>query len=303
MIESFKLKNNHTGDVLRFGVDDEEYLIDDDGVDWGTVEISHNTFQYPTQVGVYKTSTTVGTRDVSITGWIIGETLQHIEEKKSILSNVVNPLQDVEIIAGEYLLKGTPSTNVKFGSARKDNNEVMCKFLVQIFCEFPMWQALNSINVSIADTKGMFGFPLIFKDGGIMMGLRKKSLFTDVANNGVLDVGAIIKLEAHGVVNNPEVLNVNTLERIKINKVMSDGEEIIINTSKGERSVVGKTNRGDYTNYIAYFDYDNEWMQLPVGITTLTYKTFDSSGSEDETYKRLDVSVSYSPVLYNIGGE
>lgn len=303
MVEKLKLVNTSTGSELRFGINDEDYLIEDGGIDWGTVEANHNTFQYPTQIGVYKTSTQLGTRDVSITGWIIGEDLSEIEDKKLNLSKFINPLQNVKIIVGEYYLEGAPSTSVKFSSSIKENNEVMCKFLVQVFCMFPMWSRFNELNVSIADTQGVFGFPLTFKPEGNIMGLRKSSLFTDVFNDGAIEVGMELHIVAKGIVNNPEILNVKTKEVIKINKTLRDGESIVINTSQGARSVVGTTSSGVKENYFGYFDYDNTWLQLPVGSSTFTYRTYGANGEEDDTYKRLDVNLVYRPVLYSIGGE
>ena len=303
MIESVKLVNLVTNKELQLGMDNEEYLIEEGGIDWGTIETNHSTFQYPTQIGVYKTSTQLGTREPSITGWIVGKTISEIEDKKLVLSKTVNPLQDIRIVADGYYLEGVPATTVKFSSSYKENNEVMCKYLIQVFCPFPMWNRVSEIGVSIADTQGMFGFPLIFKPEGNIFGLRKNSLFTDVYNYGAIEVGMQLTLVARGVVNNPMVMNIKTKEYIKINKTLQEGETVVINTSKGERSVMGVSPNGVKSSYFSYFDYDNSWLQLPVGTSTFTYKTYDSDGNEDDTYKRLDVNVSYRPVLYSIGSE
>ena len=82
MIESIKIRNESTGKIIKLDMSEANYLIYDGSIDWGTVDVSHNTFQYPTQIGAYISSTVVGTRDISISGWIIGDTLQEIEQKK-----------------------------------------------------------------------------------------------------------------------------------------------------------------------------------------------------------------------------
>ena len=279
-----------------------DYLIYEGGIDWGTVQVSHNTFKYPTQIGEDITSTTVGTRDTSINGWIIGKDLKEIESKKNLLTKHINPLQPVEIIVGTHSLHGVPATNVKFSNTKEENNEVMCKFLMQFLCSNPMFVLSEAVQTSIASTRGGFGFPLIFKPRGIIMGLRTESLFTDILNEGAIEVGMVITIEATGTVNNPTIVEVNTNQKMRMNMKLEAGDKVIIDTNRGERSVVGYHN-GKKANYLGYFDYDNDWLQAKVGITTLTIKSYGSDGLEDDTYKKLDVSVAYKPALYNLGGE
>ena len=83
MVESIKIKNLATNVVKSFDMSEADYLIYEGAIDWGTVAVNHNTFSYPTQIGAYITNTVIGTRDISINGWIIGETLEEIEKKKN----------------------------------------------------------------------------------------------------------------------------------------------------------------------------------------------------------------------------
>ena len=303
MIESVKIRNDVTGNIIKLDMSEANYLIYEGSIDWGTVDVSHNTFQYPTQIGSYISSTTVGSRDVSISGWIIGNTLAEIEKKKDILSKHINPLQDLTIIAGDYCISGRPDTNVKYGNSYAENNEAMCKFLIQIFCSQPMFLLTNAIDVNVADTQGMFGFPLILKPQGIILGLRKKSLFTDITNDGAVEVGMTVTIETFGTVKNPRIINVNTNEYMRINKTLQSGEKIVIDTNKGKRSIYSYIN-GVKTNYFDYFDFDNTWLQVPNGISTFTYKTYeDDYTTENDTYKNMNVTISYRSALYNIGGE
>lgn len=97
MVESIKIKNLTTNVVKSFDMSEADYLIYEGAIDWGTVAVNHNTFSYPTQIGAYITNTVIGTRDISISGWIIGETLEEIEGKKNSLSRLINPVEQVTI--------------------------------------------------------------------------------------------------------------------------------------------------------------------------------------------------------------
>ena len=302
MIESLVIRNVTSDVKKQFDMSEANYLIYEGSIDWGNVDVTHNTFQFPEQIGEYVSSTVIGTRDISINGWIIGDSEDEIKVKKKELSRFINPFDDIEIIVDDYSIFAKPTSNVKFGKTLAENSTVAVKFLLQFFCPQPLFMLTNAISVDVAETIGSFSFPLILKNEGIIMGYRKKSLFTDIQNDSTIAVGMIITFEATGTVNNPEFLNVNTHQRIRINKTLKAGEVIKIDTSVGNRSVLG-TLDGIESNYFKYFDYDNEWLQVPNGLSTFTYRTYDSSGEQDDTYKRLIVNVKYKTAVYNLEGE
>lgn len=303
MVESIKIKNMTTNVVKSFDMSEADYLIYEGAIDWGTVAVNHNTFSYPTQIGAYITNTVIGTRDISVNGWIIGETLEEIEEKKNSLSRLINPVEQVTIYVGEYSISGKPSSNVTYGKEYAENNDVCCKFLIQILCDYPMFILTNPLTPEIGKIFGGFMFPLtIPKNKGLIMGYRQRSLFTAINNQGSISVGIKIKIYAHGTVNNIEIIDVNSGKKIRINKVLNSGEVVEINTNAGNRHVYGFVN-GIEQDYIQYFDYDSEWLQLQTGINTLTFRSYSSGNIRDESYKRAEVIIEYKSAIYNIPEE
>ena len=303
MVESIKIKNLVTNVVKSFDMSEADYLIYEGAIDWGTVAVNHNTFSYPTQIGAYITNTVIGTRDISINGWIIGETLDEIEKKKNSLSRLINPVEQVTIYVGEYSISGKPSSNVTYGKEYAENNDVCCKFLIQILCDYPMFILTNPLTPEIGKIFGGFMFPLtIPKNKGLIMGYRQRSLFTTINNQGSISVGIKIKIYAHGTVNNIEIIDVNSGKKIRINKVLNSGEVVEIDTNAGNRHVYGFVN-GIEQDYIQYFDYDSEWLQLQTGINTLTFRSYSSGNIRDESYKRAEVIIEYKSARYNIPEE
>ncbi|MDD2496385.1 MAG: phage tail family protein, partial [Tissierellia bacterium] len=47
------------------------------------------------------------------------------------------------------------------------------------------------------------------------------------------------------------------------------------NTNAGEKSVRGKTNNVDFTNYFMYKDIDSTWLQLKLGENLFRYDADD----------------------------
>ena len=69
---------------------------------------------------------------------------------------------------------------------------------------------------------------------------------------------------------NPSLINVLTQEYFKVNKTLTAGEEIRINTNIGEKKIVGTLN-GVSSNYFKYRDLDSTWLQLAVGDNLFRY--------------------------------
>ena len=302
MVEELMITNTSLNITCIMNMGDADYLLYEGCIDWGNISITHNTFQYSQQIGKSLTNSVVGTRDISISGWIIG-TKEEMESKQKRLSTIINPLNDVEIDVGNWRLTGRPSSNVSFSNNRAENNSVVCKFLIQIYCPYPLFTSIKLYGKKLSEDEGMFKFPWILPSTGVVMSTRKLSSITSITNNGNVESGCIITLEAKSTVNNPKIMNLGTGENIKINKTMVTGETITINTTKGSRSVVGHIGNAEDTNYLDYFDFDNVWLQLPVGSINVGSRTYDSEGTEDATYKNLIVTVQYRLSALNMEDE
>ena len=107
MVEELMITNTSLNITCIMNMDDADYLLYEGCIDWGNISITHNTFQYSQQIGKSLTNSVVGTRDISISGWIIG-TKEEIESKKKRLSTIIKRLNDVEIDVGKWKMKGRP---------------------------------------------------------------------------------------------------------------------------------------------------------------------------------------------------
>lgn len=297
MVEKLSLYNGYLNKRISMDMDDADYLLYEGGIDWGSIGVTHNTSQYVQQIGNTITDTTIGTRDIKISGWIIGTEVE-INEKKKVLSSMINPLHDLVIEIDKWNITGRPSSNVTYSNSMNENNEKMCKFLIQIFCSFPLFTASDTKEGNITSSIGLFNFPLIIPAEGITMSYRTKNYFVDIINDGAFEIGCKIVFEAHGIVNNPTILNVNTREKITINKSLISGENVIVNTKKGNRSVLNQNGE----DYFEFFDFDSSWMQLNVGVNTFTYYT-ENNGERDETYKNMDLKILYNICEMNLDEE
>lgn len=282
MVEGIKLQNVETRAILTLDmVSTPDYVLN--SVDWGAVESTHHSYKYVNQIGVYVTGTSLETRSVDISGWVIASTEREMTNRKTILNRFFNPQQAVDLFYKDYALRFLPNTSVRYSTAIAENNEVVCKFKVEGYCPDPLFAEQAESKVAAASTIGLFHFPLIMSKtptppGGIVFGVRQPSLIVAITNSGAVSIGMKVVFKANGTLSNPSIINVNTQKYFKVNKTMQAGEVIEIDTIIGEKKVQGTLN-GVTSNYFKYRDLDSEWLQLAVGDNLFRYDADENVGN------------------------
>lgn len=161
------------------------------------------------------------------------------------------------------------------------------KGLISLTANNPFWTDLIESKEEIALWVGDIEFPLEIPPDGIEMGHRAPSLIVNVNNKGDVESGMRIEFKALATVDSPSLLNVNTGEFIKINKVMAAGEVISVSTYFGNKKVISTLN-GVTTNAINYIDFQSTFLQLDVGDNLFRY---DAVSNVDN----LEVSIYHIP--------
>lgn len=315
MFSSFILENQTTKQRLEFGQDyRNEYYFKEGDVAIGPVGTEQNTYSYPYQVGLSISNTTIKPRSVSIKGYVSyiptqadiesvgGENgkllsdiiIKRIEQKKKSLNSLIIPDDYIRMYIDEYYIEGKPDGSIQYGKTLQENNEYFCAFLIELYCANPMFRKVKETISNIAASIAMFHFPLILKPTGFVFSTRKSYQLIYAENEGNATVGAIITIEAKSEVENLELENVTTGEKIKINKTLQVGEKVIINTNDGDQKGIIGINGFVSENYYRYWDQDNKWMKFPQGLSLIGYST------ENESEKYVDIKIEMYPEKYNL---
>lgn len=313
MISEFKITNKKLNISYKFGQElDCDFLFKDGDIDWGNVPATHNTYNYPNQVGDTISSTKVNNRDISIEAYayyiptedeksqmsyeeLRDYAYEKIKEKKKALNDLINPLHYIRITIGNYYIEGKPSATPQYSTDEQDNNKYFCKFLITIFCDNPMFKKNTETRTVLNGDVGAFHFPLIFEDDmDMIIGIRNNYLVLLVENEGNAAIGGKIIIEAKGTIINPVITNLLTDEFIKINKTLLNGEKIIINTSDGGAKGIFGEYQGVEYDYLKYWDFENTWLKFESGATIIGYSTENQS----ETY--MDVVIELNPEKYGL---
>lgn len=284
MVEAIKLINTTTRDSIDIDRDTTpDYVLE--SVDWGTIEGTHHTYKFVNQIGDSVENVTLGTRDVEIIGWVIGETEQDMNFRKRKLNMFVNPQQMLELYYNDYLLTFYPESSIKYSKTTKENNEFMTKFKIDGKAHDPLFGNKTPSVVEAVTTRGLFHFPLIINTRDqdppqIVFGLREPSAFINIPNEGQVKVGMKIVFVARGALTNPSITNAVTYQYFKINKSLAPGERIEIDTSIGKKKITGIINHQEL-NYYKYRDLNSSWLQLEIGDNIFTYDADSNRGNLD----------------------
>lgn len=261
-----------------------------DYINWGQIESDQNTNKYVGQHGESLVSSSLGTRDVELSGWVIATSEADMSLRKRYLNQFVNPLQMMQVTYGQYNITFYPATTIEYSSETTENNEVVCKFMIEGTAYDPLFTDVDESEVIAADIIGMFHFPLIIQEtsdppGGVVFGNIETSLVMNVVNDGSVETGMTITFSARGHVKNPILTNVDTQEYFRLNKEMQAGEVVKVNTVIGSKSIRGELN-GVKSNYFKYRNFGSTWLQLSVGENFFVY------GAEEDV-ENLEVTIEF----------
>lgn len=293
MVEKIKLENTVSGAVLELSSTETPFYILDSCL-WGPIDSQRYEYKYINQIGVQVTNTTLETRDVTITGWIIAFNEYDMTQRKQFLNKFVSPLSPIKLTYKDKYITFVPDTTISYGTDRANNNEVIVHFEISGVAPDPLFKNVSETSVLNANYTKVFKFPLVFTDeneyGGVVFGIRNDTnLLFNVHVDGDVYTGMKIKFRSLvGEVKNPIITNVNNQSYVKINKTLVKDEEVIINTNVGSKSIVGKLiSEADYSNYFQYRDIDSAWLQLEPGDNVLVY-------GADTNIQNLEVLISFN---------
>ena len=150
------------------------------------------------------------------------------------------------------------------------------RVMIDLTCHDPYWRDGVPIRTEIAFWQPMFKFALsIDHQAGTKMGLRSPTQIVNVNNGGHTDTGIIIRFEADRTVVNPQLVNVNTMEFIKLNVTMVAGQSITVNTNRGKKTIISELN-GVVTNGFNTLTFGSTFLQLNVGDNLFRYGADDN---------------------------
>jgi len=267
-------------------------------VDWGQVSGTHQTYNYYNQIGEDIVSTTVGSRSLSITGWVVEDKEGGLQSRCDFLNSFISPVEDYSLEYKGKKIQFRPDKSIIYSPEYMKNNEKVRRFLIQATCPYPLFTDKQD-SVSAFDSTGkLFHFPQNFgRLAPVVFGSQKKTYSVEVNNSGGFQTGMIIKMRFSGEVQNPRVKNLTTDGMIGVKRTFARGESLEISTLPGKKGMTLIAADGKRQNMMRYRDIGTTWtkMLLAPGRNLLAVDCDDLDQRDAMT-----VSVFYTPLYLEV---
>lgn len=265
-------------------------------VDWGQVQGQHQTYNYYNQVGKSIVDTTVGTRPLSITGWVLdGE--GKIQDRCDFLNAFISPMENYELECKGKKIGFRPDISVAYSREYIKNNEKVRRFLIQGTCPFPLFTDQNDTEVLFQQTGNRFVFPTNFGQlEPLVFAVTGQAYSIHINNRGGFSTGIIVRVRFSGEVLNPKIKNLTTNKMVGISRTFVRGEQLEISTIPGNKHMILWLADGQKVNLIKYRDVQTSFdTQLQPGDNHIALDCADL-----DQRANMDVTLYYTPLYLEV---
>lgn len=254
----------------------------------GQTKQTVNTFKAPEQDGAFFISSTLDMRNITLEGTVMADTVDEAYELRKRLLRIFSPkLQGTLVVRDRQI-----SCVVEEAGFTASSRERAPNFFISLLCPSPFFETLEEVREELAMWEPLFDFALEIPQSGFEFGARQPSQIITVDNIGDVPCGCQIIFKALGTVANPELMNVETGEYVRINKAMNSGEELHVFTHFAGKRVVSIVGQSE-SNAFSLLDTGSTFLQLANGQNTLRY-------SAAVNMDLLEVSIFYRPQFLGV---
>ena len=207
-------------------------------------------------------------------------TIRHdanVEDAKRYIMRAIKPKQKGRLLLHQNQRDLELSGVVESISMPRFNSRKGIVMQVTLHCSNPYWQDVENVLLEISRVLDAHYFPLdvgglAFPAGGVIMGEYDLNMTRTYTNDGDAECGMVITIIAIGKVLNPTIYKSDG-SYIGVNVEMNVGDEIVINTNRGEKNI---TKNG--ANILSKIKPGSKFLQLDTGDNELT---IDSDGDTE----------------------
>ena len=265
-------------------------------VDWGQVQGQHQTYSYLDQVGESIVSTTVGTRSLSITGWVVDGDGQ-IQERCDYLNAFISPVEDYSLEYKGKKIQFRPDLSVVYSREYMKNNEKVRRFLIQGTCPYPLFTDQEDTQVPFDQTGKMFHFPTDWgQEQPLVFAAIGKAYSIMMDNRGGFPTGFVVRIRFSGEVRDPKIRNMTTGKFVGVDRTFSRGEQLELCTVPGNKHITLWTAGGEEVDLIKYRDFRSSFdTQLQPGSNLIAIDCADL-----DQRANMDVTLYYTPLYLEV---
>ncbi|WP_238933470.1 phage tail family protein [Brevibacillus choshinensis] len=273
---------NPRGESVVFGDSAPLIVTKLEGV--GTPKLDIQTQKSPYQDGTTYIASFLNSRSISIEGALLGQSRENVFAIRRMLVAVLNPKRGPGTLRYEYdggvkEITAVPETGPTFIDSRCGTYR---KFVVDFLCPNPFWLDPEGKTEELTAFDGGLTFPLHLPNGFADESPSKSKI---IANEG--DVETPVEITFFGPATKPiRIQNDTTGEFVEVKQSLFEGEQLVVQTEFGKKSVTKVDASGVVSNAFHYIENNSIFFQLIEGNNKISYST----GYE---YERSPVQVKW----------
>ena len=280
---------NERGISIELNREGPLFLASVQGFDGLEADIVSSKSAY--QDGISISKTILKDRILTLNCYLEIDTEQQRCILKRKLYNAFNPKfkGHMKIYTDAEQLRGASNLRViqapLFDDDYETTNELV-SFQIQLAMPLPYFEDINENRADFGNDIGNFYFDLELEEEGRELYVKNNSIVANIENLGDAETPLKVVFKAKSTVKNPSIYNVYSKEYIKINRTMSEGEEITVTTGMGNKRVESYLN-GITTNIFNDLDIHSSFMWLDIGDNIIRYDA-------EEMIEQLEVYIYYT---------
>lgn len=282
---------NEFGEITFSNINPPLFIYSGEGFDGLEGDIVNNTNPYFDGVQVLKQN--LKERTLTLTCYYI----VYSEEERKEIHNKLYKLFNPKAIGDLYLYTTTSerkASNVIVVQAPVFDREIESNTLDKLIKFQISFLKPNPYFEDLEENKKVFGNKFNMLEFVEEIPVTEKMIYADMnptvidnfKNIGDSNCPIKVVFKASGKVKNPYVVNIQTQEFIKINKIMEVGEAITITTEQGNKRVESVVNKVK-TNIFNDLDIDSTFLHLYLGDNWLRV-------GADENEEVLETTITYT---------
>ena len=251
--------------------------------------MQHVTTQGHGQDGESIVNSYVMPRDMEIRGQIQAGTTAGMQALRNELIHTFIPHQDISILhsyGGEtHMITARVERSPAFSFTGISSIQ---DYTVSLVAANPYWTDRDETRVDLAETVGLFHFPLVIpRNTGVVFGVKSTNPMGTVENASPIRIGMKYVFVANGRVVNPQLFNVKTRKYMRLLCNMEDGETITVQSGT-DKTIIREYGgiREDYIGRIDLAGGGNTFLELDPGKNLFRYLADEGEGL-------LEVHISY----------
>lgn len=210
----------------------------------------------------------------------------NVDANLTLLNRVIFPKRYIKVyyksVSKDLYIEGYVE------SFEYDHFETKLACQLSVICPSPFWMSNNMTKSLLTPVVDLFEFPFSIPVEGIALSEFVENQTGIVKNNGNIETGAIIEIEATHNIVAPVIINVTTGQRMTANIEMKEGDRVIISTIKGNKYIKSDCNCVE-SNIINDLTTDSEWIQLVPGDNQFNYTAGYGADNMRITVKHRDL--------------